>query len=83
MLFRSYYETNEPRGEYVLVIEGKSLLQKREELQNTWDLMTIEDHMNIYLEQGYDEKNAMKLVAKDRGVGKREIYQHLHARKEE
>ena len=45
--------------------------------------MTIEDHMNIYLEQGYDEKNAMKLVAKDRGVGKREIYQHLHARKEE
>ena len=78
-----YYETNEPRGEYVLVIEGKSLLQKREELQNTWDLMTIEDHMNIYLQQGNDEKNAMKLVAKDRGVGKREIYQHLHARKEE
>lgn len=73
----SYYEENEPRGEYVLVIEGKSLSQKREERQEKWQEMSIEEHMKYYEDTGVDHKEAMKLVAKDRGVGKREIYQYL------
>ena len=73
----SLYEKEEPRGEYVLVIEGKSLLQKREEVRESWLSMSIEEHMAYYAETGLDEKSAMKQVAKDRGVPKREIYQHL------
>ena len=71
------YEREEPRGEYVLAVEGKSLRQKKEEQQTSWQNMPIEDHMAFYLEGGMDEKSAMKQVAKDRGVPKREIYQHL------
>ncbi|MBD5506595.1 MAG: 16S rRNA (cytidine(1402)-2'-O)-methyltransferase [Lachnospiraceae bacterium] len=71
------YEKEEPRGEYVLVIEGKSLRQKNEERQAAWQSMTIEEHMAYYEEGGMDEKSAMKQVAKDRGVPKREIYQYL------
>ena len=71
------YETQEPRGEYVLVIEGKSLAQKREEEREAWQSMTVEEHMAYYKEAGMDEKSAMKQVAKDRGVPKREIYQYL------
>lgn len=71
------YESEEPRGEYVLVVEGKSLLQKKEEEQAAWQSMTIEEHMTYYEEGGMDEKSAMKQVAKDRGVPKREIYQYL------
>ena len=74
------YETEEPRGEYVLVIEGKSPEKKREELQASWQSMSIEDHMTYYEEQGMDQKNAMKQVAKDRGVSKRDIYQYLLAK---
>lgn len=73
----SLYEKEEPRGEYVLVIEGKSLLQKREEVRESWLSMSIEEHMAYYTETGLDEKSAMKQVAKNRGVPKREIYQHL------
>jgi len=71
------YETEEPRGEYVLVIEGKSLAQKKEERQGAGERMSIEEHMAYYEKEGIDEKNAMKQVAKDRGVSKREIYQYL------
>ncbi len=74
----AYYRQQEPRGEYVLVIEGKSLEQKRREDIAAWEDMSIEDHMAYYLGQGMDEKAAMKQVARDRGVGKREIYQYLH-----
>lgn len=73
----SLYEREEPRGEYVLVIEGKSLSQKREEERESWLGMSIEEHMTYYTKTGMDEKSAMKQVAKDRGVPKREIYQHL------
>lgn len=73
-----YYKTEEPRGEYVLVLEGKSLEEKRQEEISSWENMTIEEHMAYYENQGMDEKTAMKQVAKDRGVGKREIYQYLH-----
>ena len=71
------YEREEPRGEYVLVVDGKSLRQKNEERQAAWQSMTIEEHMAYYEEGGMDEKSAMKQVAKDRGVPKREIYQYL------
>lgn len=73
----TFYEKEEPRGEYVLVVEGKSLLRKKEEAQAAWQSMTIEEHMAYYEEGGMDEKSAMKQVAKDRGVSKREIYQYL------
>ena len=71
------YEHEEPRGEYVLVVEGKSLQQKKEARQAACQSMSIEEHMAYYEEEGMDEKSAMKQVAKDRGVPKREIYQYL------
>ena len=71
------YSHEEPRGEYVLVVEGKSLKQKKEEQHNAWQSMSIEEHMAYYEREGMDEKSAMKQVAKDRGVPKREIYQYL------
>ena len=72
------YESEEPRGEYVLVIEGKSFEQKKEEAIKSWEEMTIEEHMAYYEAQGMDYKSAMKQVAKDRGVGKRDIYSYLN-----
>ncbi|MBQ1492997.1 MAG: 16S rRNA (cytidine(1402)-2'-O)-methyltransferase, partial [Blautia sp.] len=73
----TFYEKNEPRGEYVLVIEGKSLQEQDAEKQLSWQEMSIEEHMKIYEDQGLSRKDAMKKVAADRGVGKREIYQAL------
>ncbi|MCR5556068.1 MAG: 16S rRNA (cytidine(1402)-2'-O)-methyltransferase [Butyrivibrio sp.] len=73
----SFYKDNEPRGEYVLVIEGKSLEEQEEEKRQSWQEMSIAEHMKYYEEQGISHKDAMKKVAADRGVGKREIYQAL------
>ena len=73
------YEEEQPRGEYVLVLEGKSLQEKKKEQIASWETMSIEEHMEYYTSQGMDEKNAMKQVAKDRGVSKRDIYSYLHA----
>ena len=73
----SYYDENEPRGEYVLVIEGKSFREKDEERQLGFVKLSIEEHMKLYEDQGIDRKEAMKLVAKDRGVSKRDIYNAL------
>ena len=72
-----YYEENEPRGEYVLVLEGKSFQQIKEEQQEAFSEITIEEHMKRYEDQGIDHKEAMKLVAKDRGISKRDVYQYL------
>lgn len=72
-----YYEENEPRGEYVLVIAGKSRAMQEEEKREMWEETTIKEHMDIYLKQGLDKKEAMKAVAKDRGVSKRDIYKEL------
>ncbi|SFH81974.1 16S rRNA (cytidine1402-2'-O)-methyltransferase [Pseudobutyrivibrio sp. OR37] len=71
------YETKEPRGEYVLVIAGKSKAEVIEEARAAFDEMSIEEHMQMYLDQGMDKKEAMKAVAKDRGVSKRDIYNAL------
>ena len=73
----AFYEKNDPRGEYVLVIEGRSLEEQDQEKKRSFQEMSIEDHMKIYEEQGLSRKDAMKKVAADRGVGKREIYQAL------
>lgn len=73
----NWYEENEPRGEYVLVVEGKSFEEIAEEEKKTWEAMTIEEHMAVYEGQGIDRKEAMKLVAKDRGISKRDVYQAL------
>lgn len=72
-----YYEENEPKGEYVLVLQGKSREEIRQNELARWEEMSIEEHMAYYEGQGIDRKSAMKLVAADRGVGKREIYQAL------
>lgn len=68
------YEAEEPRGEYVLVIQGKSMEEKKAEREEDWKKLTIEEHMNYYLEKGIEKKEAMKMVAKDRGISKRDVY---------
>lgn len=73
----SYYEENEPRGEYVLVIEGRTFAELEKESQEEFLSITIEEHMEKYLSQGMDKKAAMKQVAKDRGISKRDVYQAL------
>ena len=71
------YETKEPRGEYVLVIAGKSKAEVIEEARAAFEEMSIQEHMDMYLSKGMDKKEAMKAVAKDRGVSKRDIYNAL------
>ena len=71
------YENEKPLGECVLVIEGKSRQELKEEEMASWEEISIEEHMEIYEKQGFSRKDAMKKVAKDRGVSKREIYQYL------
>lgn len=73
----SYYETESPRGEYVIVIEGRSFDELQKEKESACREMSIEDHMEMYEAQGIDHKEAMKLVAKDRGITKRDVYQYL------
>ena len=78
----AHYNDNDPRGEYVLVIEGKSLEEKKKEQQQSWESMSVEEHMAYYEDQGISHKDAMKKVAADRGLGKREIYSMLLDNKE-
>lgn len=72
-----HYEAEEPKGECVIVIAGRTREEMVAQEQAKWQSMTIEEHMELYLSQGKDKKEAMKLVAKDRGVSKRDIYQAL------
>ena len=74
---KAYYEDNEPRGEYVLVIEGKDIDLIQQELAAGWEEMSIADHVAMYEAQGFERKEAMKKAATDRGVSKRDIYQAL------
>jgi 16S rRNA (cytidine1402-2'-O)-methyltransferase len=73
----SFYEEEAPRGEYVLVIEGKSLADKKREIEENWQRIGIREHMEIYEQEGMDRKEAMKKVAADRGISKREVYREL------
>lgn len=72
-----YYGQNEPKGEFVLVIRGRNLRELEEEKQKEWETVSLEDHLQRYLDQGLSKKEAMKQMAKDRGVSKRDIYQGL------
>ena len=72
-----YYEENEPKGEFVLVLEGADAKVLEQQAQAKWMEMPVEQHMEQYLGQGMSKKEAMKQVAKDRGVSKREIYSQL------
>ena len=74
----NYYNINKPKGEFVIIIEGisKNELKKYQTLK--FETMTIENHLLEYIEKGISEKEAMKKVAKDRGVSKREIYSYIH-----
>ena len=73
-----FYETQEPKGECVLIVEGRSREEIEENKRKKWETMSIEEHMQLYLDQGLEKKEAMKSVAKGRGLSKREIYQYLN-----
>lgn len=73
----SYYQKETPKGEFVLVIQGKKLQELKEEQQKNWESISLSAHMMNYEEQGIPRKEAMKLVAKDRGISKREVYAML------
>ncbi len=75
--FLTYCDTQEPRGEYVLVIRGRERKELEREAQQSWEEISPEDHMKLYEEQGMNRKEAMKAVAKDRGISRREVYQAL------
>ena len=72
-----YYGENEPRGEYVLVLAGADRAALEEEKRRNFEEMTLEEHMALYTDQGLSRKDAMKKVAADRGVSKRDIYKEL------
>ena len=78
-----YYEEVPPKGECVLVLEGKSQEEVEEEQKKGWMPLSVEEHLQIYLNQGMDKKEAMKRTAKDRGVSKRDIYQEMIGKKGE
>ncbi len=70
-----HYSLNEPKGEFVLVIEGKSFDEKVKEEQESWLELTVVEHLDYYVNRGMNKKEAMKQVAKDRGISKRDVYQ--------
>ena len=72
-----YSKEHEPRGEYVLIICGRDREELVKEQQESWESMSLEEHMQLYEAQGVSHKEAMKLVAKDRGISKRDVYQAL------
>lgn len=74
---RTYKSERSPRGEYVIVIEGRSREKVQEQKALEWEEMNLEEHMQLYLDRGMDRKAAMKCVAKDRGITKRDVYQRL------
>ncbi|HIY54842.1 MAG TPA: 16S rRNA (cytidine(1402)-2'-O)-methyltransferase [Candidatus Dorea merdavium] len=72
-----YFRRQPPKGECVLVIQGRDPREAREEEVRAWEEISLEEHMERYLGQGMDRKEAMKQVARDRGVSKRDIYRQL------
>ncbi len=72
-----FYKSQQPRGEYVLVIAGRDRQELKLEKQKSWDAMSIQEHVAMYENQGIDRKEAMRMAAKDRGISKRDVYQQL------
>ena len=77
-----YYRDREPKGECVIVMEGRSREEMRGEERRSWEEMDIREHMDLYLSRGMDQKAAMKAVAKDRRIGKRDVYRMVLEGKE-
>lgn len=73
----SYYREQEPRGEFVLAIEGRSMQELTKAAQQAWKELPLTEHMAHYESQGISRKDAMKMVAKDRGMTKRAVYSML------
>lgn len=73
----AHYEAEEPKGECVIVMEGRTHEELQKEKEQAWELMPIEAHMEKYMSQGMEKKEAMKQVAKDRGISKRDVYQYM------
>ena len=73
----NFYTENEPKGECVILIEGRTFSEIKEESRTEWQKLSTKEHVNMYIEQGMDKKEAMKAAAKDRGVSKQEIYKEL------
>lgn len=71
---KEYFTLNEPKGEFVLVIQGKSIQELKEQTLAGFEQMSIEEHYQSYIDKGMDSKSAMKAVAKDRGISKSEVY---------
>ena len=78
-----FYAAQEPKGECVLVLAGAAGEKFKEQEQENWRAMPLSEHMEHYLSQGMSQKDAMKAVAADRGVTKREIYAQLLEEKNE
>ncbi len=74
----AYYKEHDPRGEYVLVVEGLSHEKLQEEKLDQWLEMTLEEHMDYYLKKDYSKIDAIKAISKDRSVHRREIYQYFN-----
>ncbi len=70
----NYFEINKPRGEFVLVVEGKQMEQIEQEKRMMWEGLTIEEHIKMYMNQEFSKKEAIKKVAKDRNLPKNEVY---------
>lgn len=68
------YRSEEPRGEFVIVVEGRDPKELIEEERSRWEDISIRKHVEQYMLDGFDKKEAMKKVAADRGIGKREVY---------
>ena len=73
-----HFEKEEPRGEYVLVVAGRTQEELKKEAEEAFRELPIEEHLERYLAEGLDRMEAMKRVAKDRGLSKREIYKSLN-----
>jgi 16S rRNA (cytidine1402-2'-O)-methyltransferase len=72
-----FYNENEPKGECVILIKGRSFSEIKEESRAEWQRLSVKEHVDMYIEQGMDKKDAMKAAAKDRGVSKQDIYKEL------
>lgn len=71
-----YYENNDPRGEYVLIISGKSDEDIEKEKRAKWENLTIRDQIINYINEGFTKKEAIKVTSKERGIPKSEVYKH-------
>lgn len=72
----TFYEGNEPRGEFVIVVSGKSDELIEQEKRSKWDKISIEDHIIMYINDGFNKKEAIKLTSKDRNLPKSEVYKY-------